>query len=78
MSIEQSRRRFVSQLGIAGVAAIGGLAGAGLGGGAETLAAEPPPEITTIRFGKDLASHPATERRSMPAAWPAIPAPFLG
>jgi hypothetical protein len=34
MPIEQSRRRFVGQLGIAGVAAMGGLVGAGLSGGA--------------------------------------------
>ena len=56
MPIEQSRRRFVGQLGIAGVAAMGGLVGAGLSGGAKTLAAEPPPEVTTIRFGKDAAT----------------------
>ena len=51
MPIEQSRRRFLSQLSIAGVAGMGGLAG--LGSGAGSLAAEPPPEVTTIRFEKD-------------------------
>ena len=53
MPIEQSRRRFLGQLGIAGVAGMGGLASAGLGGGTRSFAAEPPPEITTIRFEKD-------------------------
>jgi NitT/TauT family transport system substrate-binding protein len=53
MSIEKSRRRFLGQLGIAGVAGMGGLASAGLGGGARSFAAEPPPEITTIRLEKD-------------------------
>jgi len=52
MPTEQYRRPFVSQLGIAGVAAMGGLAGAGLGGGAKALAAEPPPETTTVRLAK--------------------------
>jgi NitT/TauT family transport system substrate-binding protein len=55
MSIEECRRRFLGQLGIAGVAGMGGLAGAGLcGSGA--FAAEPPPEITTIRLWKGLVT----------------------
>jgi NitT/TauT family transport system substrate-binding protein len=53
MPIGQSRRRFLGQLGIAGVGGMGGLASAGLGGGTRSFAAEPPPEITTIRFEKD-------------------------
>jgi NitT/TauT family transport system substrate-binding protein len=52
MSIEQSRRRFLNQLGVAGFAAVGGLGGIGLGGGGTSVAAEPPPEITTIRLEK--------------------------
>jgi NitT/TauT family transport system substrate-binding protein len=50
MPIEQSRRRFLGKLGMAA------LAGAGLGGGAGSLAAEPPPETTTIRLEKDLVT----------------------
>jgi NitT/TauT family transport system substrate-binding protein len=56
MSIEQSRRRFLGQLGMAGVVGMGGLAAAGLGGSTSSLAAEPPPEITTIRLEKDLVT----------------------
>jgi NitT/TauT family transport system substrate-binding protein len=52
MSIEQSRRRFLSQLGVAGVGGVGGLGGAWFGGGAGSLAAEPPPEITGIKLTK--------------------------
>jgi hypothetical protein len=37
MPMEQSRRRFLSRLGIAGVAGIGGIAGAGLGGRAKWI-----------------------------------------
>lgn len=54
MPNEQSRRRFLGQLGIAGAAGMGGLAG--LGSGAGSLAAEPTPEITTIRLEKDLVT----------------------
>jgi NitT/TauT family transport system substrate-binding protein len=50
MPIEQSRRFFLNQLGVAG---LGGLGIAGLGGGVRSFAAEPPPEITTIRLEKD-------------------------
>jgi NitT/TauT family transport system substrate-binding protein len=53
MPIGQSRRRFLGQLGIAGVAGMGGLASAGIGGSVRSFAAEPPPEVTTIRFAKD-------------------------
>jgi NitT/TauT family transport system substrate-binding protein len=52
MSIDQSRRRFLSQLGIAGVASMGGLASAGLYSGSRSFAAEPPPEITTVTLEK--------------------------
>jgi NitT/TauT family transport system substrate-binding protein len=52
MPIVQSRRRLLTHLGVAGVAGLGGIHAAGLGGGARSLAAEPPPEITTIRFEK--------------------------
>ena len=52
MQIVHSRRRFLSQIGATGVAGLGGVGAAGLGGGARSLAAEPPPEITTIRLEK--------------------------
>jgi NitT/TauT family transport system substrate-binding protein len=52
MAITQSRRRFVTNAALAGAAGLGGFGVAGLGRG-ESLAAEPPPEITTIRFEKD-------------------------
>jgi NitT/TauT family transport system substrate-binding protein len=48
MSIEQSRRRFLGQLGIASVAGMGGVASVGLGGGSRSFAAEQPPEVTTV------------------------------
>jgi hypothetical protein len=50
--VEHSRRRFLSQLGVAGAAGLGGLGIAGLGGGARSFAAEPPPEITTVTLEK--------------------------
>src|SRR5690242_16984818 len=52
MPMEQSRRRLLSQLGIAGFAGVGGLAGGRFGSGASSHAAEPPPEITTVRLTK--------------------------
>ena len=52
MPIVHSRRRFLNHLGAAGVAGLGGVGAAGLGGGASSLAAEPRPEITTIRLEK--------------------------
>lgn len=44
----QSRRRFLTNAALAGVAGLGGF-----GAWGKALAAEPPPEITTIRFEKD-------------------------
>ena len=52
MPIERDSTSFPQPLGVAGVAGVGGIAGAGLGGGARSFAAEPPPEITTIRLEK--------------------------
>lgn len=49
MLIEQSRRRLLSQIGVAGIAGLSGIAGVGFGG-ARSFAAEPPPEITTIKL----------------------------
>jgi NitT/TauT family transport system substrate-binding protein len=48
MAIVLSRRRFLTNAGFAGAA---GLSGFGAWG--KALAAEPPPEVTTIRFEKD-------------------------
>ena len=53
MPVVQSRRRFLTQLGVAG---LGGLAGARLAGGARSFAADPPPEITTITIEKAPAT----------------------
>jgi NitT/TauT family transport system substrate-binding protein len=54
--IEQRRRRFLSSLALAGVAGFGGAGVAGFLGHSQSLAAEPPPEVTTIRFEKDGAA----------------------
>src|SRR6516162_939402 len=48
MPIEQSRRRFLTNAAFAGAAGLGGF-----GTWRKALAAEPPPEVTTIRFEKD-------------------------
>jgi NitT/TauT family transport system substrate-binding protein len=58
MPFVQTRRRFLTDLAFAGAAGLGGgcagLAGVGalLGGSGQSLAAEPPTEITTIRLAK--------------------------
>ena len=54
MPIMERRRRFLSGLALAGAAGIGGLPATGLLSTGRTLAAEPPPEITTIRLQNDL------------------------
>jgi NitT/TauT family transport system substrate-binding protein len=53
MAIKQDRRRFVTNAAWAGAAGLGGFGVAGLGSRGKSFAAEPPPEITTIRFEKD-------------------------
>jgi NitT/TauT family transport system substrate-binding protein len=53
MPIVQSRRRFLTNLAFTGAVGLGGVSVASLGGGRKSLAAEPPLEITTIRFGQD-------------------------
>jgi NitT/TauT family transport system substrate-binding protein len=52
MAIMQSRRRFVTNAAVAGAAGLGAFDAIGRGGGRTSLAAEPPPEITTIRIEK--------------------------
>jgi NitT/TauT family transport system substrate-binding protein len=47
----QTRRRFLTNAAFAGVAGLGGF-----GAWGKALAAEPPPEITTIRFEKDAST----------------------
>jgi NitT/TauT family transport system substrate-binding protein len=47
----QSRRRFLTNAALAGAAGLGGFSG-----WSKALAAEPPPEITTIRFEKDAVT----------------------
>ena len=53
MPIVQGRRRFLSSLALVGAAGLGGTGAVTLGGTRSSVAAEPPPEITTIRFEKD-------------------------
>jgi hypothetical protein len=57
MTIVQSRRGFLTNAAFAGAAGLGGF-----GAWGKALAAEPPPEITTIRFEKDPwdLHHPAS------------------
>jgi NitT/TauT family transport system substrate-binding protein len=52
MEIMQSRRRFVTNAAVAGAAGFGALGALNRGGGGTSLAAEPPPEISTIRVEK--------------------------
>ena len=52
MTITQSRRRFVTNAAIAGAAGFGALGAIDGSGGKTSLAAEPPPEISTIRLEK--------------------------
>ena len=53
MAIMQSRRRFVTNVALAGAAGFGALGAISRGGGGKSFAAEPPPEITTIRLERD-------------------------
>ena len=53
MAITQTRRGFAAGLAFAGAAGLAGVGAGGLGGLGKSLAAEPPPEITTVRFEKD-------------------------
>jgi NitT/TauT family transport system substrate-binding protein len=53
MEITHSRRRFVTNAAIASVAGLGAFDAIGRGGGRTSLAAEAPPEITTIRLDRD-------------------------
>ena len=48
--IAQSRRRFLTDVALAGAAGLGGAGVAGLGRSRKSLAAEPPPEITKLRL----------------------------
>ena len=47
----QSRRQLLTNAALAGAASLGGL-----GAWGKALAAEPPPEVTTVRFEKDPAT----------------------
>jgi NitT/TauT family transport system substrate-binding protein len=53
MAITQSRRRFVTNAVAAGTVGFGALRGLSRSGGSKSFAAEPPPEITTIRLERD-------------------------
>jgi NitT/TauT family transport system substrate-binding protein len=52
MPIVQSRRRFLTSAAFAGAAGLAGIGTAVLGSGGPSIAAEPPPEVTTIRLEK--------------------------
>ncbi len=54
MPIVQNRRRFVGNLALTGAAGLAGVGAAGFGGAVRSRAAEPPPEVTTIRLSKLL------------------------
>jgi len=53
MPIVQSRRHLLTNIAVAGATGFAGLGAAGFYGGRKSVAAEPPPEVTTIRFEKD-------------------------
>ena len=53
MPFVQSRRHLLTNIAVAGATGFAGLSAAGLYGGRKSLAAEPPPEVTTIRLQKD-------------------------
>ena len=53
MGIMQSRRRFVTNAAVASAAGFISLNAISRGGGGRSFAAEPPPEITTIRLERD-------------------------
>ena len=53
MPIVQSRRHLLTNIALAGAAGFAGLSAAGLYGARRSVATEPPPEVTTIRFEKD-------------------------
>jgi NitT/TauT family transport system substrate-binding protein len=50
MALIQSRRRFVTNAAVAGVAGFAGWGASGPGHSGMSLAAEPPPEVSTLRF----------------------------
>ena len=56
MPFVQSRRHLLTNVAVAGATSFAGLSAAGLYGGRKSVAAEPPPEVTTIRFEKDFAT----------------------
>src|SRR3954463_15941869 len=56
MPIVQSRRHLLTNIAVAGATGFAGLGVAGFYGGRKSVAAEPPPEVTTIRFEKDPAT----------------------
>jgi NitT/TauT family transport system substrate-binding protein len=53
MPIVQSRRRFLSNIAWAGAAGFGGAGAFTISAGNISLAAEPPPEVTSIRLERD-------------------------
>ena len=56
MPIVQSRRHLLTNIAAAGATGFAGLSATGFYGGRKSVAAEPPPEITTIRLERDLVT----------------------
>jgi NitT/TauT family transport system substrate-binding protein len=56
MAIMQGRRSFVTNAVVAGAAGFGALSAVNRLSGGKSLAAEPPPEITTIRLERDTVT----------------------
>jgi NitT/TauT family transport system substrate-binding protein len=53
MPIVQSRRHLLTNIAVAGATGFAGLGAAGFYGGRKSVAAEPPPEVTSIRLERD-------------------------
>ena len=56
MPIVQSRRHLLTNVAVAGATGFAGLGASGLYGDRKSFAAEPPPEITTIRLERDTGT----------------------
>ncbi len=56
MQTVQSRRRFLSNLAMGGAGGMGWLGSSWLAGGAQSLAAERPPEVTSVSFDREDVS----------------------
>lgn len=53
MPIVQSRRHLLTNIAVAGATGFAGLGATGFYGGRKSVAAEPPPEVTSVRLERD-------------------------